>query len=1066
MLSARPLILLFGVMALSSSAIAQVLDPDYHVKILGNSYHKIAIDAQDNLVVFGSFHDFEGENFGRLLKIAPDGTRLPLEQLYADGDIAQLKVLPDGKYLIAGRFSKINGNPVRQLLRLNADGTIDNTFSSALEKVEDFRVQDDGKIVALYNRRFHRLLPNGNVDPTFNSTVDIISIPQFCLGNNGEIYFSVLRKINKLTSSGSIDPLFKTSTVQTDVTGLHAQSDGKVLITGNFTQHNNHASRAIMRMHEDGEVDLTFQAQGANNPISIVHERPNGHLIVGGNFNMYNNTVSNLVELNADGSFLRSIGYLTINNVSSIVESSDGKISIAGEFHSVMNQHRYGIARFNADYTLDASFAPVISFNNQNIRTLQVQTDGSLYVGGHLGPMGVFNGNDAIITRIANIHPDGSVNTAFAPFFTTATNYGGVYDHFVLPDNKVIVSGSFGNGWQVIRLNDDGSKDLMFADGAPEIPPGKIIRHGDDLLLCGNFKNYNGAPTPGLVAITTDGGIVRTYDALPVNSAVYQIDFQQDGKMILLGEFPFTSGLKNIIRLTTDGEVDETFNSIRINGNYSDLAVDSLNSIYVVGLVLNSGTTTMSNISKYTPDGIVDATFHPWKGISGFAHILSIEILPDHKIAIGGVFEEIFGFKTHGLAILDKNGKYVFTPTPMFGKGSVVTDMVFINDQLYLSGILRSSDDRETYGIQKIALSGITIPQAPTALAVEVINGKAILSWTDNAANEVAFVVERSATATGEFLPVDTIGYNSSQAEIPLTFNSTNKFRLRAFNYAGSSPHSNTASADWYPIPSGQIALTNSTPSDSKTTLTWTFSLQHHDSFVIQRKLSTEATFRSLDTVSNTVSSFDNLIQPNVVYHYRIGALNTNGILFSNQLSVEWKVLPSGELTVSVTMETAGTVRVEWEGAIKYHDGFIIRRSLQGAAFATLDTVSSAVSSFTDELEAEHEAIYQIVPYNKAGTVHFESESFQWIITSVEELKEEKIHVYPIPTQRYLTLNFPVNKIPKGYTMTTSDGRSFEVPHQLSATQVIFDLEGLTKGVYILRCQFENSVHFERVIKY
>jgi uncharacterized delta-60 repeat protein len=954
----------------------QHLDPAYNIKVLGTSYHALAIDAENNLFIFGTFHHFNGQNYGRIVKVAPNGNRLPFESLYADDAVSKVKILPDGKIMISGNFTLINGAPVNRLLRLHPDGRIDESFKSALKEVNDFDIQNDGKIIIVSGRRFYRLLSNGNLDGSFNASTDLFTTIQFCLGSNNEIYFSMLQKVYKLAATGSQDPAFITGTVQNDVLMMKTQADGKILIVGNFTNYNNYVSRSIVRINPNGEVDPTFRANGANGGIYTVLERPNHHLVVAGNFNVYNATGSNLVELNSDGTFFRSIGYLTINNVSSMVESQGGKITIAGEFNSVMNSDRFGLARFNNDYSLDQSFTPLVTFNNHNYRSLQVQNDGSVLVGGSQGFFGMFNGVNPVLGRIANLHPDGSINTGFAPFFTPSNNMGVVSSHLVLSDNKVIVSGFFGNGWQVIRLNQDGSKDGAFLDGLPGIPPQTIVKHGEELLLGGYYTTYNGMPAPGLVAITTEGLFIRTYNALPANSSVSRIAFQSDGRIVLLGSFPFASGGMNLIRLNADGTLDATFNAIRFTGNFSDLAIDSSNNIYVVGLTLNIGTTKLSQLVKFDADGKLNPAFNPWRGFSEFAHILSIEILPDNKIAIGGLFNDISGYQSPGFAILDSNGNYIFTPQPVFGKQSVVTDIVFSNNQLFLSGILVKNDYREAYGIQKILLDGIVVPQTPSGLNVMHNDGMATISWTDNSDNEVAFILERSNSGPGGFIPVDTIPFNTSKIQIPLARNSKSIFRLRAFNFAGFSTYSNEASLSWYP-------------------------------------------------------------------------------------------LPDGNLTVSVTQSgDDATALVHWEGLIRYHDGYIIQRKIGNSDFVTIDTATVLAVSFADAIEPNKSLVYRVSPYNTNGSVSFESAVFRWSVTEVSESTPTDVTVFPVPTHRYVKINFSKRSAPKDYLLKASDGRSLAVPIETSDKEVVFDLGQLPVGVYFIQYYYANKVHNNRVLKY
>jgi uncharacterized delta-60 repeat protein len=111
------------------------------------------------------------------------------------GFVEETLVLPDGKIIIAGSFSGVNGELRNYLARLNSDGSIDRTFNLggvgpggavlALARQSDGRILIAGNI-GFYNGTFTglvtRLNPDGTLDATFNggsnanSTVEAIAV--------------------------------------------------------------------------------------------------------------------------------------------------------------------------------------------------------------------------------------------------------------------------------------------------------------------------------------------------------------------------------------------------------------------------------------------------------------------------------------------------------------------------------------------------------------------------------------------------------------------------------------------------------------------------------------------------------------------------------------------------------------------------------------------------------------------------------------------------------------------------------------------------------------------------
>lgn len=89
-----------------------------------------------------------------------------------------------------------------------------------------------------------------------------------------------------------------------------------------------------------------------------------------------------------------------------------------------------------------------------------------------------------------------------------------------------------------------------------------------------------------------------------------------------------------------------------------------------------------------------------------------------------------------------------------------------------------------------------TVPNPPSALTATAASKTQInLKWTDNATDETGFRVERSTNGTS-FTQIATLGANAiAYSSTGLKANTTYYYRVRAFNSAGNSTYSNTASA-------------------------------------------------------------------------------------------------------------------------------------------------------------------------------------------------------------------------------------------------------------------------------
>ena len=118
---------------------------------------------------------------------------------------------------------------------------------------------------------------------------------------------------------------------------------------------------------QSGTLDATFLVTGvgANNSVSsVVVEPSDGKILIGGQFTAYNNTsLGYVTRLNTDGSLdsgfaSTGTGNGANNPVLSVATQSDGKILIGGYFDSYNSVTvGHGLARLDTGGSLDTSFS-------------------------------------------------------------------------------------------------------------------------------------------------------------------------------------------------------------------------------------------------------------------------------------------------------------------------------------------------------------------------------------------------------------------------------------------------------------------------------------------------------------------------------------------------------------------------------------------------------------------------------------------------------------------------------------------------------------------------------------
>jgi len=432
--------------------------------------HKVqagAVQGDGKILIGGEFTSFNGTGRNRIARLNVDGS---LDTGFDPGTGANLgvhstTVQADGKIVIGGRFSAYNGTMRNRIARLNADGSLDTSFdpgAGANDIVHSTTVQADGKIViggefyaynGIWRRGIARLNANGNLDASFDPgtgvtggalnavfSTDVQADGKILIGGEFTSYNGWTRKqMTRANPNGSMDVDFNPGTGANEVVNsITVQPDGKIIIGGAFTNYNNVGPNFIARLNADGSVDSGFDVgAGPNGAVHCTALQPDGKILIGGRFYIVNGTgYAHIARLNADGSLDNSFvpgtevsgGYLY-----AIVVQEDGKILIGGDFYSYNGATHLGVARLNADGSLDTSFNASSAFATTSISAIEVQADGKIIVGGSVTLPGEMFGSG-----IARLNTDGSLDTSFELGLDLDPS---VYDIALQADGKILAVG-------------------------------------------------------------------------------------------------------------------------------------------------------------------------------------------------------------------------------------------------------------------------------------------------------------------------------------------------------------------------------------------------------------------------------------------------------------------------------------------------------------------------------------------------------------------------------------------------------------------------------------------------
>jgi uncharacterized delta-60 repeat protein len=615
----------------------------------GGDIYDIAVQSDGKIIVGGNiFIGVFGQNGVRMgiRRLNVDGSNDPtffIELMTFGSTVYDIKLKADGKILLGGLFTLASNNTNKNLVRLNADGTHDTTFSAnpLSATIRELEIQTDGKIVAGGNPPGNppsgspavlRFNADGSADSSFTlvtsggetiQAVELQADGKIIIG--GEFIFSsgVRGYVARLNTDGTFDSSFSNGTAPNAIVNdIALRADGKIIVGGGFTLFNNNSMKKLARLNTDGSLDNTFTSSiTLSDPVvNDVELLPDNRILAG--FNFSHNLFNPLLRFNADGVFDSSFVVRATRGgtVRKILQQPDGKILVAGEFLYANGVERRSLARFNADGSLDTSFVPY--FNNLSplplIQAIALQPDGKIIVGAWHGIV------------LQRLNADGSQDTSF---FTLLNSSSQIYDVLVQTDGKILAGGNlnFPPSYRFARFNTNGSFDTTFNLPQPNGTVYKLITQPDGkLLIGGSFSTISDiAFRNGLARYNANGGLDTTFNPPDGTSpAVVDMDLQADGKIVHVG-----AGFR---RLNSNGTLDI---SSAANSQIEAVKIQPDGKILIGGGFSIISGVARNGIARLNANFAVDPTFTTFanRGVS------DIQLQSDGKILLGGGFTRING---------------------------------------------------------------------------------------------------------------------------------------------------------------------------------------------------------------------------------------------------------------------------------------------------------------------------------------------------------------------------------------------------------------------------------------
>lgn len=752
-------------------------------------------------LTFGDARTLTDQPTGGLNRFNADGTldtTFSFDPAYPRASAVALTAT--GKYIVAVQHPMAYGVPrpvrheVYDIIRVNNDGSLDSTFV-ATQTTDGAYPQvivaaPDGKILigGLFTHVngqptgcFARLLPDGGLDPSFAPiTFEGPAIPYSTVGlfgiwarpivdANGKIiiggdFLTVNGQsrpgVARLNSDGTLDESFvpsgfsvytyNTAETQYPVRGLGFDSNGKIIVGSRFIVSS--VNRVpLLRLNTDGSRDVTYTHYTGTLPQGFSHIRDlvvqPDNKVVAVDYSVW--------RFDADGArettfhnptFTYATDDYYLGSAYSVALGGDGSFLVGGLFSGVDDTggpfiDRWGVARLNPDGTVNSSFvtshrtghriepssfvrrsdsSTTIAFkDNRDFRWGAISHSlGRLFQNGSL---------DLGFDPIASFNPDGPLGPdfyclGFTPLADSSLLFWGdngidqggsfvYYGHLLgndtedtnyhaeeaislntaiaQPDGRSLVS----NNWRVWRLNSDGSQDWSFDAGT-------AIR-SDTQDPSGGFFPTAIYESGSVLDVTSDQKVLMTY--LSRDGTYHFLRLTSSGSIdssFPVRMFSTQMDYSLIIRYdTTANHYITILNYFSVDPPVKKAKTLSDGKILLGGSFANYDNTPAHGIVRLNGDGSIDPTFHVGGGAQwtqtpeiGVFHpsVDNIEILPNGQLFLTGTFEAFNGIPAPGIVLLNADGSLDTSFVPPVARQKYDYQPAYLNLQpdgsLLLSG--------------------------------------------------------------------------------------------------------------------------------------------------------------------------------------------------------------------------------------------------------------------------------------------------------------------------------------------------------------------------------------------
>ena len=365
-----------------------------------------------------------------------------------------------------------------------------------------------------------------------------------------------------------------------------------------------------------------------------------------------------------------------------IARQSDGKVIIAGYFEYANGVPRTGLARLNADGSLDTAWNPIPT--NGSVDAILVDSSDNLYVGGSFKNIGGQARNG-----LARLSSSGAVDPTWNP---VPPNLLGGDDIMALAldpsGSSLYVGGNFTSiGGQTrqhlakISTSGSGTADPAWNPNPNSWVSNILVGSGGNLYLSGGFTTIGGFARAHLAKISGAGAVDAVWDPNPTPGTMPVIRVERlaldplSGDIYVGGVFGSIGGLPitHLAKISSSGTgaAVASWNPMA-RGEVTALAVDANGNVYTGGLIGSAGGQNRNAVKLSGTTAVADAAWDPLGGwtatpfmLPGYAANSSVYAFAmdgSGNVLAGGIVNHFGGLTKTGFALLSGSGTGAANP--------------------------------------------------------------------------------------------------------------------------------------------------------------------------------------------------------------------------------------------------------------------------------------------------------------------------------------------------------------------------------------------------------------------